>query len=279
MSTVEDRLTAALEARAELVRTEDLRYVEPPSAPSRLPRLAAYTVAAAACGAAVAAPFVLGGGPGDEATDPPPATQQPTSMPAPNGDDVPGAGWTEAYSYPRAFDVDGDGAPDEVMVRTEGAEFLPPGARRVEAHLTTGGVAAVLLDYETYDLTVVEPVELDGEAGDEILYYRGTETQEMGVLALRDGALVDLAVPDDPGITSQLDERGRLRTRWVEGGELYSSRSVEGGFELGDGTKRIPAEYPVDVWSWDLVDGELRATALERQCVRTPGSDRPVPCS
>ena len=280
MNTVEDRLTAALAARADLVRAEDLRYAEPPSsAPSRLPRVAAYTLAAAACGAAVAAPFVLGGGPGDEATDLPPATQQPTPTPtpgpSPNGDDVPGGGWTEVYSYPRAYDVDGDGAADRVVVRTEVAESLPPGTRRVEVHLTTGGVAAVLLDYATYDLTMVEPVELDDESGDEVLYYRGTETQEIGVLDLVDGALVDLEVPDDPGLTSQPDAGFRARGWFVDDLVLHSYRTVDGGFVPGTSVSAAPP-HDVDVWTWRLTGGELEVAPEGRQC--WDGADEIQPC-
>ena len=282
MSTVEDRLTAALAARADLVRAEDLRYAEPPpsASPSRLPRVTAYALAAAACGAAVVAPFVLGGGPGDEATDLPPATQQPTPAPTPgptpNGDDLPGGGWTEVYSYPRAYDVDGDGASDEIVVRTEGEEDLPPGTRRVEVHLTTGGVAAVLLDYDTYDLTMVEPVELDGETGDEVLYYRGTsDGREIGVLDLVDGALVDLEVPAEPGLTHEPDADFHARGWFVDDLVLHSYRTVDGGFVPGTSVSAAPP-HEVDVWTWRLAGGELVVAPEGRQC--WDGADEIRPC-
>lgn len=272
MTTIEDRLTAALTARADLVQPEDLRYAAPPPAPSRLPRATAYTLAVAACAAAVAAPFVLGGGPDDTAPELTPSTQTPT----PNGAEVPGGDWTEAYSYPRAYDVDGDGTPDEIVVRTQRAEELPPGRRRVEAQLSTGGVAAVVLDYDTYDLTMIDPVELDGEPGVEVLYYRGTaDGREIGVLDLVDGALVDLEVPDDPGLTSEPDADFHARGWWMDDGRLYSFRTVEGGFVPGGSFPGRPP-HPVDVWQWRVVGGALQAVPQDPAC--WDGFDTPNAC-
>jgi hypothetical protein len=272
MTTIEDRLTAALAARADQVRPEDLHGTPPEARPSLLRRPATYVLAAAACAAAVSAPFLLGGGPGEDAPDIPPATQSPT--PTPNGDQVPGGDWTDVYSYPRAYDVDGDGASDEVVVRTEGEEKLPPGRRRMEVNLSSGGQAAVILDYDTYDLTAIEPVELDGEPGDEILYYRGTEPREIGVLDLVDGALVDLEVPGDPGLTSQPDADFRARGWFVEDRSLGSYRTVEGGFVPG-GTFNGNPPYEVDVWAWRLVDGELQAVPQGTECWKGTGAPRP----
>ena len=282
MTMLEDRLTAALGARADLVRPEDL-HASPPEAGRRslLRRPTTYVLAAAACAAGVSAPFVLGGGPGDRASELPPATQSPSPTPegsrspTPNGDQVSGADWTEVYSYPGAFDLDGDGTTDEILVRTRGEEELPAGTRRVEAHLSTGGVAAVLLDYDTYDLTMVEPVELDGEPGDEVLYYRGTEGEEMGVLDLVDGALVDLEVPGDPGLTSEPDAGFRARGWFVEDLVLHSYRTVDDGFVPGASHEGRPP-YDVDVWSWRLREGELEAVPLAPAC--WDGAERPSPC-
>ena len=64
MTTTEDRLTAALNARADLVKPEDLTHHHPPAAPrssSRVPRAVVYGLGAAAAAAAIAAPFVLRG--------------------------------------------------------------------------------------------------------------------------------------------------------------------------------------------------------------------------
>jgi hypothetical protein len=64
MTTTEDRLHAALHARADLVRPEDLTHHSPPAAAGSLTRVrgsALWGLAAAAAVAAIAAPFVLGG--------------------------------------------------------------------------------------------------------------------------------------------------------------------------------------------------------------------------
>jgi hypothetical protein len=66
MTTTEDRLTTALNARADQVRPEDLTYQSPPATPRSLPRVprpAVFALIAAAAVAAIAAPFVVGGPP------------------------------------------------------------------------------------------------------------------------------------------------------------------------------------------------------------------------
>ena len=275
MSTLEDRLGAALAARADLVQPEDLRPGSPP--PVQVPlrhRPVAYLVAAAACAAAVSAPFLVNGGGEDR---PAPPVDTPSAPVTPNGDQVEGAAWPQAYDYPRGYDVDGDGVPDRIVIRTPSDEELPHGVRRFEVHLSTGGVAAVLLDYDTYDLTAVTRVELDGEPGDEILYYRGTEKGEMGVLDLVDGALVDLEVPDDPGLTSEPDEQFRDRGRWVEDRRLYSYRTVEGGFVPGGSAPSKPP-HRVDVWEWVLREGRLVPVPGARRCLDPVVHIEPYPC-
>lgn len=281
MSTLEDRLTAALAARADLVQPEDLRPADPPVRARTWARPVLYGLAAAACAAAIAAPFLVGvGGDGDDRPAPPVVT--PTAPATPDGvddgDEVPGADWTEAYTYPRAYDVDGDGAPDEVVVRTQGAEALPPGTRRVEVHLSSGGVAAVLLDYDTYDLTMVDPVDLDGDGADELLYYRGTDTEEIGVLRYADGSLVDLRVPDEPGLTSAPDARFRSRGWWTEDGELFSYRTVDGGFVPGS-SNASPPPYEVDIWRWTLTpDDRLEPVPMPSGCLDPADGRAPTAC-
>lgn len=286
MSTLEDRLTAALAARADLVQPEDLRPAQPPVTRRSWTRPVLYGLAAAASAAAIAAPFVVGGLGGEGADRPAPPVASPSTTPTPSptapatpsGGDVPGSEWTEAYAYPRAYDVDGDGTPDEVVVRTEGSEELPPGVRRVEVHLSSGGVAAVLLDYDTYDLTMVEPVDLDDDGADELLYYRGTDTEEIGVLRYAEGSLVDLRVPGDPGLTSVPDARFRSRGWWTEDRGLFSYRTVEGGFVPG-GSNASPPPYEVDIWRWTLTpDDRLVPVPLPSGCLDPTDGQAPSTC-
>lgn len=273
MSTVEDRLTRALTARADLVQLEDLRAT-PPSDPQRslLRRPATYLLAAAACAAAVSIPFVVDGD-GSDQPAPPPTTQTPEPTPPA---EVAGADWPEVDSFGK-YDVDGDGAPDLVVTRTRSGENLTQDAWRVEAQLASGGTYAVLLDGEGWEINLIDPVDLDGDGGDEILYYNGLETVEIGVLDLVGPGLEDLDVPSDPGITTQYT--GHLLAWWLDAGNLYSSRSVEGGFIAGDHTgKQIEPEYAVDLWQWTLTDGALVPLELERQCVRALAPFEPYPC-
>jgi hypothetical protein len=108
---MEDRLTAALHARAELVRHEDLRHhALPQPAVSHRRRNAVVALLAAACVAAVVVPLVSR----DHG-----AHEQPTvHVPQPPSDEVLPQG---AYRAPEprltdrlSGDVDGDGRPDDV---------------------------------------------------------------------------------------------------------------------------------------------------------------------
>jgi len=264
MSILEDRLSAALAARAELVQPQDLRHDGPPAArPTTWRRPAGYLLAAAACLAAVAVPVVMATG-GDQPSPTPQPT--PTPTPTPNGSDVAGADWPVAYRYADAYDVDGDGTPDPLVIRTEGVEELPPGVRRVEAHLSSGGVAAVLLDYDTYDLTAIEPVDLDGDGSHEVLYFRGTsDGEEIGVLDLVEGALVDLAIPTEPGLTSEPDGQYRARGWFVADLGLFSYRTVDGGFVPGGSYPGEPP-YEVEQVRWLLTDEGLVADPVGLRC-------------
>jgi hypothetical protein len=273
MSTIEDRLSAALAARADLVQPEDLRHGTPPAAvvvPLR--RRPATYLLAAACAAAVSVPVLVTSlGDGEPAP--------PSTIPAtPNGDEVAGAYWPVVYDYD-GYDVDGDGQGDRLVIRTRSGEVLTTEPRRLEAHLSSGGTTAIVLDYGSYDLGATGPVDLDGDGADEIVYWRGTETEEMGVLRYADGALLDLEVPADPGLTSMNDEQGRLRARWIRDGQLFSSRSEEGGFEPGDGGKPLPQRYPVEVWTWTIDGQALAPVSQGQQCVEALEQTRPFPCN
>lgn len=270
MSTIEDRLSEALAARANLVQPEDLRPASPPEGMVPLRRRpAAYLLAAAACAALVTVPIVISGGDDNEA---PPAT------PTPNGEEVIGAEWPEIYAYD-GYDVDGDGKGDRVVIRNESGEKLSKELRRLEVQLSSGGTTAVLLDYASYDLGAIDPVDLDDDGADEIAYYRGTETEEIGVLRYEDGGLVDLEVAADPGLTSQYDGQGRMRAWWIRDHQLFSSRSVEGGFEPGDGGKPMPARYAVDLWTWTVDGPKLVPVSQDQQCVEALEDTRPFPCA
>lgn len=273
MSTVEDRLTRALAARADLVQPEDLRATLVHTGPSVLRRPATYLLAAAACAAAVAVPFVLSGdGEGRNQPAPPPATQTPEPTPPA---DVEGADWPEVRSYNK-YDVDGDGSPDSVVTRTESGDNVTQEPWRVEARLSSGGTYAVILDGTGWGINPIGPVDLDGDGGDEILYYNGLETEEIGVLDLVGPALADLAVPADPGITTSYTDH--VQAWWLRDRTLFTSTSVMGGSLPADDSTSLPPEYAVDVYRWQLADGELQPVSLGRQCVRGVRPKQPFAC-
>jgi hypothetical protein len=233
-----------------------------------------YLLAAAACAAVVSAPFLVRGLGGDASA--PPVVTTPTPV-APNGDQVAGADWPVVRTF-GGYDVDGDGETDQVVLRNESGKKLVKAPWRLEAQLSSGGTTAVLLHYDSYEINPVDPVDLDGDGADEILYYRGTDTAEIGVLRYAGGELVDLEVAADPGLSSSNDDQGRIRAWWVRDRQLFASRSVEGGFTLGDGGKPLPSRYPVDVWTW-TVDGRAAVPVSQgEQCVRSVQATRPFPC-
>ena len=78
--SIEDRVTAALDARAELVRPEDLGPMVVPDRPRRPRPAVVILLVAAAAAVVVALPFVLGGGDGsspDPAPEPTPSVTEP----------------------------------------------------------------------------------------------------------------------------------------------------------------------------------------------------------
>jgi hypothetical protein len=273
VSTLEDRLSAALAARADLVQPEDLRHGSPPAVPLRRPP-AAYLLAAAACAVIVSVPFLVNRGGDDQ---PAPPVDTPTAPVTPNGDEVRGADWPMVHGYD-GYDVDGDGEGDRIVLRNQSGKEITDEPWRLEVRLSSGGTTAVLLDYDSYDINPIDPVDLDGDGADEIVYGRSTDTDEIGVVRYAGGELLDLEVAADPGITSVYDEQGRIRTWWVRNRQLFSSRSVEGGFELGDGGKPQPQRYPVEVWTWTIDGRALVPVSQGERCVEELQETRPFPC-
>ena len=119
----EDRLVAALRARADLVRPEDLTPLVTPEPARSRPRWAAYALAAAAVAAVAAAPFAVDALRHTSAPEPGPAgpsvSPVPSPEPSPSADDSP----TEAaapkgklHTRRGTADVDGDRQPDAVTM-------------------------------------------------------------------------------------------------------------------------------------------------------------------
>lgn len=276
MSTLEDRLTAALAARADLVQPEDLRPADPPVQPRSWARPVLYGLAAAACAAAIALPFVLGGG-GSDDPDIAPATQTPSESPSAPATPTPAGDWPVVDSW-RSLDVDGDGAKDQLVTQNASGEEISLEEWRVQVRFASGSVATYPVG-EHFSVNLVDPVDVDGDGADEILLYNGEEERELMVLRHDGvGGLTGLRIPDDPGLTSAPDARFRSRGWWIEDGRLFSYRTVEGGFVPGT-SNASPPPYEVDIWRWDIGPNDrLVPVPLPSGCLDPTDGQTPSTC-
>lgn len=212
MSTlIEDRLAAALRARADQVQPEDLRPVDVPvvGLHERRPRrrtVVLAALAAAASAAAVAAPLALSGPDGVQGPPPtsPTETGGPTSSP-----ERPLASVVQA-------DVDGDGREDLVQLWRG-----PDGAARLLVEPTGAAekVQAVTPLEGPVRGDLVIAADLGGLDGVEVLVPRSDDPADLpGVYTWDGGRLVATTYPDAPGNRWAILEDGTLRTWEVAAG-------------------------------------------------------------
>jgi hypothetical protein len=288
MSTIEDRLTRALEARTEQVQPEDLRPAEVPAPKvSWLRHPATYAVAAAACAAAIAVPFVVDLGEGDPSPTPPVTTPTP-SQTLPPQEDVGGSWPAEFGTTP--VDVDGDGVKDKIRVRHEPGKPLVGPRARIEVDLSATGTTAfgVIDSFEGF-VNVAEHADLDGDGMQELTIYRDDTDYRNGaepfaVLTLTEDRLVEVPAPATPllatGTIVEPDTgRGYQSRTYVDDNGLHSFVTTDtySGIE----PLNLPAVYPVQVTSWSMVDGALVPSDDGVQCIDilpAGASDLPVPC-
>ncbi|WP_151083792.1 hypothetical protein [Nocardioides cynanchi] len=252
MSTqIEDRLTAALTARADLVQPEDLRHLTlpAPQSPPAWRRPAVLALVAAAAAAAIAVPVLLKG---DHRTDRPlpPSTGIPTPVQSLSGD------------------VDGDGRPDRL--RTSGQTLTVTLAADPSHPITTsvphlagligfadtGGPAHGILvatsgttfkngrDWEAYavERDKLHVVVLNGSAPN------GTGTQSFGtMLGVVPGIAVSWIAPGGVPMSGLLDASQQGERRLA----VAVSRFVPGGGGL--------AQQRVGRWCWDTATQPLPA--------------------
>ena len=291
MSTTEDRLIAALAARADQVQPEDLRAPEVPVAPAGvifLRRPAAYAVGIAAAAAAIAGPFLISGlGPDESPT--PPATEGASLAPQP---DV-GGDWPEIDR--QRVDLDGDQQPEVVLLRGEPGEPLLGPRLRLESELSTGGAVFGVIDSGDVSANFMRPIDADADGGQEVTLNRDQAdglTTDWVVVDLVDDQLVELEqdtsvplatgdVPDpaDSDLAFAVD-------RWVADGSLYSARSVR-SFPRYGMSFELPDPYVADVWAWRAEDGRLvpepagelcisRIQGTRKLCAHDEGDDLPA---
>lgn len=251
MSTVEDRLSSALHARADLVQAHDLRAPEVPQVTALPPawrRPAAYAVLAAACVVAVAVPVGL------ELADKPRET-------AP----ADGAGWPVVEDI-SGYDLDGDGAGDDVTLRVP----EDGGRARVDVTYADGRAAYRVLDGAT------APTRIIGAAATTIgpqqaLVLGGSGNGDVTVLLAEGDELVSPARTEEPFYEGVRDTV--VGDVWVDEEVLRSSVSHEGGYVAG----QVPDDYAVEAYEWTVTaDGLVRGEAMRELCV-VGGAD-PAPC-
>ncbi|HEX4976368.1 MAG TPA: hypothetical protein VFV40_00755 [Nocardioides sp.] len=257
MSTLmEDRLAAALRARAEQVRPEDLRPVDVPvlsleagrTRAARRRRTAVLAgLAAAACTAAVAAPLLLT----DAGSEQTPAPAGPTE-PLPTSS-------TERPLGAAAADVDGDGVEDAAtVVRRDGTLVIQvdlASGDRAEAPVRAGVPGALLTAGDVGGGPGVElVVPVSDRAYDLPLVYTWLAGEGLVAATWPDAGLEGWR----PGVPVN---------RWTvlqDGLRTWEAESVE-----GDG--RFP------YWDWSLDDrGRLRPGPVQLGCAAP--EDAPAPC-
>lgn len=251
MSEMEERLKAALAARADQVREEDLTPLPGPHehrAWWRTPRHWLPLTAVAAI--VIAIPLV--------------AQQLVTSEPDPGGPAGPPSGSGQrslkgdALETPGVVsgavgDFDGDGRTD--TVRVVGGESTG----RVTVRVRGGSTATWDAPLDRLPISLVDATDVDGHGGDEVLVETGSRPRVLVVLTLvADGN--GLAVLSDREVRSGTGPEGFRHDWWVDDGRLVSTVSVRP-------VTRDGGRYEVDVVRWEPRQG-LSPVELGRYCVR-----------
>jgi hypothetical protein len=250
MSTLmEDRLGAALRARADQVQPEDLRPLDHavPVTPLRRHKPLLLGLAAAACAAAIAVPFVVG-------TD---KTTQPS--PAPAGPSDP----AEVVEVVLRADVDGDGAPDDVRLGYADGDSR----YKVVVDLASGDKVVTGGETEQRPELFVGD-DLDGNGTEEVMLRVADDPSVMPHVFtwMENEGLVRTTFPDQ-------DVAGWVPTakqnRWAVRQERLHTWEA-----LGDEQNPLPQ---VAFWTWDLRDGRFVPGDMRTRCL-PEGVDFPVVC-
>lgn len=280
---VEERLRAALAARAELVQPEDLAPAAP-LAPLR-PRWQSPWVllATAAVVLLVLGVALQGVGTGPKSDDVAPRPDPTIELPPDVGRD-----WkADDLSTPAKLDLDGDGVEERVEFLAERTKDFDGRIRLQTTLSTTGEDAYGIAELgTTIGTTALDPIDADADGDQElVLYVDDVNLGHPVVFDLRDGQLVqavaedpDLLVRGDlpvPGSRTEHYELVRIHDYWHEDGQLLSGRS-RGSFAAGNMSLLRPETVLLDTWVWRLdSEGVLRAEPAG--CMRS-GLESLTPC-
>jgi hypothetical protein len=270
---IEERLRAALTARADLVQPEDLA----PLAPVVVLRPRWHSpwvlIATAAVVLLVLGVVVQGLGRDQRSDDVAPKPDERIELELPP--DI-GRDWEpNTLSRPPRLDLDGDGTKEEVTFLAEPTEKFDGRFRMQTTLSTTGEEAYGIAEVgTTIDINVLDPIDADDDGDLElVLYYDDPAAGPGGggyplVFDLHDGLLVRAVVEDPelmvrghvpvPGEETEHYDMVRVHEYGVEDGILWSSRTVN-AFATGSMTLFRPERTVVDTWEWVLdEDGVLR---------------------
>ncbi len=277
-SEIEERLRAALSARAELVQAEDLAPLTPvaevrPRWQSPRVLLATAAVVLLILGIAFQS---LGSEPRSDRLAPDPHGPE-IELPADVGRD-----WkADDVSTPAHLDLDGDGVKEKVDFLAEPTKDFD-GRTRLQTTLSSTGEEAYGIAElgTTIGINALAPIDADADGDQELVLYRD-DLQVVGggghplVFDLRDGLLVQAVVEDAdllvrgesvvPGSETDHYDLVHVQDYWVEDGSLHSSRSV-GAYARGNMMLLTPRSYVLDTWEWSL-DDEGLLTRGETGCL------------
>jgi hypothetical protein len=280
---IEERLRAALAARAELVQPDDLAPMVP-IAPLRPRWQSPWVLLASAAAVLLVLGVVLqgvGGGPrsDDVAPSPDPTIELPPDV---------GRDWNAAdLSRPARLDLDGDGEKEKVEFLAE-PTANHDGRTRLQTTLSTTGEEAygVAELGTTIGTNALGPIDADADGDQElVLYVDDVSLGHPVVFDLRDGLLVQAVAEDPdllvrghvpvPGSQTEHYELVRIHDYWIEDGRLLSSRS-RGSFAAGNMSLLRPETVLLDTWVWRLdPEGVLRPEPAG--CMRS-GLESLTPC-
>ena len=285
---IEERLRAALTARAELVRPEDLRPLAP-VVDRRSRWQSPWVLLATAAVVLLVLGVVLQRTGGRERSDdvaPRPDTPR-IELPADVGRD-----WEVAdQSTPAKLDLDGDGTPERVEFLAEPTKGFDGRIRLQTTLSTTGDEPYGIAELgTTIGTTALQPIDADSDGDEELVLWYDDVTAVGGggyplVFDLREGLLVQALAKDPellvggdvpvPGAGTEHYDMVRIHHYWVEEGRLFSSRSVN-AYAAGNMTLLRPETIVVDTWEWTLrEDGVL--TPSDAGCLRV-GLEAQTPC-
>jgi hypothetical protein len=272
---MEERLRAALSARAELVRPEDLAPLAPVVPPRPRWHSPWVLLATAAAVLLVIGVVFQGLGRDRRSDDVAPRPDAPQVVLPP---DV-GRDWkADDLSSPARLDLDGDGTKEKVEFLAEPSEGHD-GRTRLQTRLSstgeeTYGIAQLATTIGTYAL---DPIDADDDGDQElVLLFEDDGSQGPGgmsypmVFDLRNGLLVQAVAEDPellrsgyapvPGATTTHYDLVHVQTFVVDDGTLVSTRS-RSAFARGNMTLIKPETYVADRYEWALDDdGALRAS-------------------